>query len=53
MVPAGEFVLHNAVLVWVGGSTGTAAHGAPLLGTMAVPLASPNDPVFFPASRQR
>lgn len=45
-LPAGGLELHNAVHVWVGGITGTAS-GAPLLGTMAVPQASPNDPVFF------
>ncbi|HYZ93690.1 MAG TPA: tyrosinase family protein [Actinomycetota bacterium] len=43
----GKFTLHNVVHVWVGGVITPNADGPRLLGTMTVPLASPNDPVFF------
>jgi tyrosinase len=46
-LPVGESMLHNGVHIWVGGAGGVAPDGVALLGTMSVPLASPNDPVFF------
>jgi tyrosinase len=39
--------LHNQVHGYVGGVTGVGPDGGSLMGTMAVPLASPNDPIFF------
>lgn len=43
----GRGTLHNSVHGYVGGMTPPDEEGATLLGTMTVPLASPNDPVFF------
>jgi tyrosinase len=41
-----EFKLHNVVHIWVGGIFDR-QEGLRLGGTMSIPLASPNDPVFF------
>jgi tyrosinase len=46
-VPVAEQKLHNVVHVWVGGSLGVGDEGPKTFGTLAVPQASPNDPVFW------
>ena len=46
-VPLAGLKLHNIVHVWVGGIIGLSPEGIRVFGTMTVPLASPNDPVFF------
>lgn len=43
----GAGTLHNQVHTWVGGATAAGPDGGSLMGTMTVPLASPNDPIFF------
>lgn len=43
----GQLTLHNVVHTWVGGVITPNAEGPRVFGTMTVPLASPNDPVFF------
>ena len=44
----GRGTLHNSVHGYVGGITPPdEENGAPVFGTMTVPLASPNDPIFF------
>jgi tyrosinase len=44
--PLGDLVLHNAVHLWVGGWM-LPENTPPRGGTMSIPVASPNDPVFF------
>lgn len=39
--------MHNTVHTWVGGIITPSPKGPRVFGTMTVPLASPNDPVFF------
>jgi tyrosinase len=43
----GKQTLHNIVHDWVAGRVGVTQEGATLVGTMGVPLAAPNDPVFW------
>lgn len=46
-VPLGEAQVHNRAHGWVGGSLPPSAEGVMRFGTLAVNVASPNDPVFF------